>query len=155
MVLCAVWLSLDVGIWISEAKLEKRAKVTYFCSVATILCCFSMAVMYLFLSSALEDQRADVYQHLEVSHSTPSGHSNDPMFEMFSIANRGSFDISKKHGITCYVQLAIGNNRSSKISGVWLTLHGDKATMGALLDPTVLRLLLFSEAVEIPKVTHV
>jgi len=137
IIVCAVWSSMDVGIWISESNDDwvRQWKIILFCATSWLACSLAMGVMYYFLLSTLEDQRADVYQHLEISHATPSGHSNDPMFEIFSITNRGSFDISKKHGITCFVNMAIGNNGTSRDSGMWLTSHGTKVSMGGYLSP--------------------
>src|SRR5208282_1633136 len=80
IIVCAVWSSMDVGIWISESNDDwvRQWKIILFCATSWLACSLAMGVMYYFLLSTLEDQRADVYQHLEISHATPSGHSNDP-----------------------------------------------------------------------------
>jgi len=135
IIVCAVWLSLDIGVWTSETAWSQGRKAIVFCLATCILCCMGMGIMYWFLFSTLEDQRADVYQHLEIGHTTPSGHSDDPMFEIFSVTNRGSFDISKKHGITCLVNMAIGNRGTSRDSGMWLTSHGTRVSMGGNRSP--------------------
>jgi hypothetical protein len=132
VVVCAIWLSLDVGIWISEANWREQVKAIVFCASTWILCCLAMGIMYWFLLSTLEDQRTDVSQHLVPRHEVPPG-EDDPMHTMFSITNGGSFDISRKHQITCFTRLALSSNGTGVVSGMWsgvvdghLTLSGSE-----------------------------
>src|SRR5713226_6425349 len=48
---CFIWLSLDVGRWVSEAEWQKQYKAIAFCIASCVLCCSAMGIMYWFLIS--------------------------------------------------------------------------------------------------------
>jgi hypothetical protein len=70
--LCALWLSLDGGVWICETKWKPGYKAIGFGATAGVLSSLAMVVMYWFLLSALVDQQADVAARLELSISEPA-----------------------------------------------------------------------------------
>jgi hypothetical protein len=113
VVICAVWLSLDVGVWLSKTKWSKQWKGIAFCISSSFLCCLAMGIMYWFLASTLEDQHNETFQHLTANHYLVPGEEDDPMHTMFSVTNGGSYEISEKHGITCLTNLAVGNGGAS------------------------------------------
>lgn len=118
VVICAVWLSLDIGVWLSEAKWSEHWKGLAFCASSSVLCCLAMGIMYWFLASTLEDQRNETLQHLTAEHHLVPGEEDDPMHTMFSVNNGGTNVISRKHGITCLTNLAVGNNGTSESRGI-------------------------------------
>jgi hypothetical protein len=130
LIISAVWISLDIGVWLGETNWSQHRKIWLFCLFSWILCCSAMGIMYWFMLSTLEDQRTDVYEKLAMTHSSPSGHSNDPMFEMFSITNAGAFDISRNHGIRCLTNMAVGNHGTTHDIGVWSASHGNIVGLG-------------------------
>jgi hypothetical protein len=87
--------------------------------------------MYCFLSSTLRDQRTETLQGLTANHYLAPGEEDDPMYTMFTVTNGGSYEISKKHGIVCLVNLATGTN-GLIVTGMlsWNTIDGKRQVSG-------------------------
>jgi len=139
VVVCAAWLGLDVGVWVSEYNWRRQFKAIVFCLASCILGCSAMGFMYYFLFSTLEDQRNETYQNLTASHSIPPGRGGDPMHTMFTVTNGSKNEISVKHEITCLTNYAVSNeipgdspieSRSSSIKNVMSAVVGQSIVMG-------------------------
>jgi hypothetical protein len=100
VVLCAVWFSIDVGIWIAEAKWPRQWKSMVFSAVSCGLCCLAMGIMYWFLMSTLEDQQNETYSRLSASMYLPP--SGNIFSSLVSVVNGGQPTISRKL-IACYI----------------------------------------------------
>jgi hypothetical protein len=100
IVLCALWLSLDAGVWISETNWRPQYKAMWFCVTTCTLSCLAMGVMYWFLLSTLEDQQTDVYANLSIQMQLPK---NSDLFQsVVTVTNRGATNIGE-HEIGCYI----------------------------------------------------
>ncbi len=107
VIICAIWLSLDVGIWISDTNWSKFWRGITFCASASFLCCSAMGIMFLFLSSTLEDQRADTSNHLTVQIYPEL----EVMNTVFSMTNGGSETIGS-HQLLCRIITLVFKNNS-------------------------------------------
>ena len=100
VILCAIWFSLDVGVWVSATEWKRQYKAMVLCIASSLLCCLSMAVMYWFLLSTLEDQQTDVAAHLSVQPFMPK--SGD-VFKMGVTVMNGSATDINDHQVICWV----------------------------------------------------
>jgi hypothetical protein len=99
IIACYVWLSFGMGVWISRnKKWSSQRKAIAFCLCCSMLTSLSMAVMYWFLSSDLEDQRTDAFQNLNGTVSLPF--SSSVMNSVFEIKNN-SRQIVGPHQMVC------------------------------------------------------
>jgi hypothetical protein len=131
---CAVWLSVDIGIWISETDWQAQWKGWWFCLSTTFLCCFSMGIMYWFLLSTLEDQQNDVSANLKIHAFIPASHNI--MDSGITVTNDSGTDI-RDHRIMCWSRRIV-NSSSSGIGDLGLgaftpeksqlNAHGDADT---------------------------
>jgi hypothetical protein len=91
LMICAAWLSVDVGIWVSNTKWKLFWKV----GTVVLSCCLSfcivMCIMYVFLESNLEDQQTDVAKNLIVTMELPS--SGLPYQTADTVINNSETDI--------------------------------------------------------------
>jgi hypothetical protein len=101
---CAVWFSIDIGIWLAETK--SKYKEAIFCLCAGIICSLGMGVMYWFLNSTLRAQQEDVYQNLSARAELPA--PGDVMRSFFVITNGGKTRIS--HWDNCGIHLIVSEN---------------------------------------------
>jgi hypothetical protein len=99
IIVCAIWLSMDVGVWVSEARWGEQWKVILFSTSLCVLACLAMGIMWWFLSSTLDDQEDDVWQKLEASAYTPS--SGNLFLSTFTVTNGGAIAIDKNHEMSC------------------------------------------------------
>jgi hypothetical protein len=113
LVLCGLFLSLDVGLWIADRPWSIWRKSILFSIASCFWFCLAMSAMFWFLSSALDDQETDVDHNLTAEVSLPP--SGDPIKSLFSVKNGGSTTIDK-HDIRCYATALVGNNGTSLIS---------------------------------------
>lgn len=104
VLLCAIWFSLDVGIWISETNWKKHYKQIAFCVTACLLYSCALGIMLLFLRSVLADQQEEVYAQLDIE--VPKIETDNPVTTMFSVKNIGSTDI-RYHHIACLDNLIV------------------------------------------------
>jgi hypothetical protein len=119
VVVCAVWLSLDVGIWVSAAKWKRQYKAIAFCVASSLLCCLSMGIMYWFLISTLEDQQADAYAKLSVLMQLPA---NRDLFEsVVVVTNGGGTNIGER-------EVACSIDRISQLGGGGIQGIGSEAS---------------------------
>jgi hypothetical protein len=109
--LCVLWLTVDVGVWLSERKsrLWQHLAASCFSFAFCVFSCVGMLLMHLFLSSALQDQRDNVFNNLISNHYVPPGDEDDPMNSMFTVTNNSIYQISQKHQIVCRTNMAVGN----------------------------------------------
>ena len=108
VLLCAVWLSLDVGLWISKAKWKEQYKAILFCAATCMLCVLAMCFMRGFLLSTLEDQQANVDGNITARASlSPSGAVWN---SVFSVTNSSSFDLN--YAISCGARLIVDANQN-------------------------------------------
>ena len=104
MVVFALWLCIDVGIWLWESEWPPKPwKPMVFASVSCVSLLSVMIVMRWFLVSTLEDQQTDVYNKLSAQAFLPP--SGDPHGTMFTITNGGNTTIGGQHEIMCFVNL--------------------------------------------------
>jgi hypothetical protein len=126
VVLCAVWLSLDIGVWISETKWQRQYKAITFCAASWLLCCGAMGIMYWFLESTLEDQRADVFQNLGGSVVLPP--SGYVMNSSFTFRNNGKTAIGS-HQISCSINRFYANDGKVSIENVRTAIVGPQVPL--------------------------
>jgi hypothetical protein len=107
VMVCAVWFSIDVGIWLAETK--SKYKETIFCLCAGLICSLGMGIMYWFLDSTLRAQQEDVYQSLSARAELPA--PGDVMSSFFIITNGGKTGIN--HSDNCGIHLIVGENRNA------------------------------------------
>ena len=100
LVICAVWISLEIGVRLSESKWSEHWKLIVFVMTWCLLGCLAMGVMYWFLDSTLEDQETSVYEKLTVQAFLPAPH--DPLKMGVTATNAGNTDIGDRK-ITCYI----------------------------------------------------
>jgi hypothetical protein len=107
---CALFLSLDVGLWLFDRPWKIWTKAISFSAACCLWSCLAMGVMYWFLSSTLEDEEADAEHNLTAEVSLPP--SGDPIQSLFAVRNGGSTTIAK-HDIRCFANGLVGNNGTS------------------------------------------
>jgi hypothetical protein len=97
---CAVWLSIDAGIFLSEGNLCLLVKPIIFSAATTVSFAAAMGIMYWFLSSTLEDQRTDIWNHL-----TARAYANQSEIgkTVFSVTNGGS-QLIGHHSLSCGIE---------------------------------------------------
>ena len=49
---------------------------------------------------------------------------------MFTVTNGGSFSISRKHQISCFTKLAVGNNGAAQVVGITSWVHAGQLYVG-------------------------
>jgi hypothetical protein len=107
MLVCATWLSIDLGIWLSGKKWKVQWKFISFTLAFCLSCCIAMSVMYRFLLSALDDQQVEVFNKLDIE--VPQPESENPITTMFSARNNGGTDIGDHH-ISCLDKFIVFQN---------------------------------------------
>ena len=111
LIICAIWLSVDVAIYVSDRTWNLYWKSIFLSLVTTLACCASMGIMYWFLSSTLEDQRIDAERNLLSGVSLPpSGRWQD---SVFTLSNNSGVKISA-HQISCGLNLLVFGNRYNR-----------------------------------------
>jgi hypothetical protein len=108
LIICAVWLCFDLGVWVSKRKWSNHKKAMVFSFLSCLISCSSMGIMYWFLDSTLHDQQDDVWQKLEATASTPT--SGDLALSTFTWTNGGSIAIDKNHQLSCLVNQILYDN---------------------------------------------
>jgi len=113
--LVALWLSVDLWAWLLRKKVQaKNLRWWQSCKFAIGWACTSILLIIVAktvlwgLSNQFEDQRKNTWLNLRLEHEPGIG-TSDPMFEQFTVINAGDFDISKKHQLVCWVNLAVPN----------------------------------------------
>ena len=99
VVACAIWVSLDVAIYVSEGNCSKYVKALIWSSVTSVLFCAAMGCMYWFLESVLEDQQNDVYAKMTIQPYTSQSH--DFLKTGIAVINNGKTDIQDHTILTC------------------------------------------------------
>ena len=124
IVLCAVWLALDIGVWIFSLEWSTGKKNMVFCISACILCCLAMGVMYWFLASTLEDQRTDTMSRLTAQiYPDP-----EETKSVFSITNEGR-EVIGHHQLSCEIHTVLGSNGAA-VEDLSSDVHEVASTMG-------------------------
>ena len=104
VLLCALWLSVDIAIAISEKNWIPAVKHVA-CSFLTCLCfCAAMWVMQWFLLSVLENQRVDAQKNVKVTMFLPA--SGNIFKSGVTVSNDSGNDIGG-HEIRCKVRKII------------------------------------------------
>lgn len=114
MFICAIWLSLDAGSWISDSKWKAYWKACAFCATTSVLSCISMSAMYLFLSWTLEDQQTDVARNLSIF--VDSIPAKDFWKTTFSVRNNS---LMRLHGDIFCMLRRISDINANEFSGPW------------------------------------
>ncbi len=119
VMICAGWFSVDVGIWLADAKTKHKEAIFGLCT--GLICSLGMVIMYWFLNSTLRAQQEDVYQNLSARAELPA--PGDVMSSFFVISNGGKTRIG--HSDNCGIHLIVGENRGSVSSlGVMQLTNG-------------------------------
>lgn len=111
LVLIAMWLVVDLWAWLLPKNTRWRFVVGW--SGASVLLIGVMVIMWWWLDGKLKDQRDDVFAHLTPNHNLVLGEEDDPMHTMFTVSNNSAYDISRRHGITCFTNFVVGNSGTS------------------------------------------
>jgi hypothetical protein len=133
LVLAVIWLA--IGLWVYVLKEHWKYRYIIGSALTSLMLLVSMGLMYWWLVGKLKDQLADVYQHLEISYVNSSESSNDPMGTIFTITNKSSNEISRKHELMCFTRSALGTRNGLKWAVEQLTSVIRKGQM-ALIPAT-------------------
>ncbi len=121
LLLCALWVSLDVGVVLSEKKWALEWKSIAFLIGWCGSFCAALGIMSWFIESTLEDQLVDVYRNLSVT--AYSSSSDNPFMSMFTATNSGGTAIGR-HRISCWFILATSADGATAEGGPF-TFKGD------------------------------
>jgi hypothetical protein len=143
VLLVAAWLMVDLWIvlfgWNAPSEflvLWQKLRHVIGWGVTSYLLIGVMVVMQWLRANQLEDQQVDVWNRIELEHD-PSGEGDgDPRFENFTIVNRSSSEISKKHGIICDLNEAFTSDGSLRLTGPLFTTQDENGNI-AMGDPRV------------------
>lgn len=116
MLAIVVWLSIDLWAWL--LRQPNRYHMKYFIGWTTtgVMLIGMMGIMWWWLDGKLKDQLTNVSQHLEFSYINSSEASNEPMGTIFTVTNRSSYEISRKHELVCFTLSAIGTKTGSNVT---------------------------------------
>jgi hypothetical protein len=135
LLLIALWLAVDLWAWLLPKR--RPFKFIYGATICDVMLIGIMGIMWWWLDGKLEQNRAEVFDHISISHFIPSGEEDDPMNTVFTATNNSSQQVSKKHGITCFTRLAVGNdgekyfmNKESVSRGGQSLMLGSDLTFG-------------------------
>jgi hypothetical protein len=126
VMLCAVWLSIDVGIWLSSKKWKAPWKSILFAIAFCLSSSVGMGIMRWFLVSTLEDQQADTFKNLSIE--VPKPEVENPITTMFSVKNNGNTNIGD-HQISCLDNLIVFQNLS--------IIQGDRSSFAKQSGPLI------------------
>jgi hypothetical protein len=121
LVVCAVWVSLDIGIWLSQQSWVAGWKSIIFSITLSLLCTASMVGMWNFMSSVLADQRDEVWDKLDANAYTPK--SGDIFMSTFTVTNGGDSAIGRNHQLSCAVNLIAFAHHGRMSGGGALTVQ--------------------------------
>lgn len=107
VLVCSIWLSLDVGVWISGTQWPKQRKCMVYCVSSCLLGCSFMGITYWFLESKLEDQQKETFEKLTADVTIPT--DSNVMHSMFSIRNGGSSKLEPPD-VSCHIVRLIADN---------------------------------------------
>jgi hypothetical protein len=128
---CALWVALDMGIYLSEKKWALCSKAITFSAAWSLLFCGAMGIMYWFTASTLEDQRSDVFAKLTAAaYFSPGG---DPFFSSFTVTNGGSTDIGK-HVMGCQMNLVVSSDGSAATGPGFVSIVGNTSHIRNTLE---------------------
>jgi hypothetical protein len=122
LAMCAIWLSFDLGVWVSKKRWPNHKKAMIFSTLTCLICCSSIGIMYWFLDSTLEDQRIDVFQNLQGEVALPP--SRYIMDSSFTFKNNGRTAIGS-HQVSCKINSFYANDGKVSITDSQSTIVGD------------------------------
>jgi hypothetical protein len=122
LLLIAVWLSVDLWAWLLPRTDKYHIKYAFGWTATNVMLIGMMGIMWWWMDGKLGDQREEVFQHLTADHSIPPGFEDDPVYTVFTVENGSSYPISKRHGITCLTNFAVGNGGTSarRLMSTWM-----------------------------------
>jgi hypothetical protein len=115
LLVCAIWLSVDIAIWIAEKKWPLYLKSMALSAAMTGSCCLAMGIMYWFLLSTLEDQQSNVDANLIGSVFLPPG--GDVWLSHFSVTNKSNWRL--RYLITCAPKMIVDEDQSTFTGAGW------------------------------------
>jgi len=125
LLVCVVWMALDIGLWIARSKTLKY-KEALFCLCFCVLSVGTMLAMWRFLASTLEEQEEDVFQNLTTDITIPT--PDDVFGSYFTLKNGGKSSIG--HIEYCHIHLIVA------VSGDYYTgFRIMNSTTGWVLGP--------------------
>jgi hypothetical protein len=104
VLLCALWLAVDVGIWLRRSGRYELYASAVFSFGFWFLCSLAMSLMYGFLASTLADEQEDVYEHLTARVELPEP---GDVLDAFFVLTSGS-KIQVAHEDWCGIHLIVG-----------------------------------------------
>jgi hypothetical protein len=113
-----MWLILDLWVWLLEKRPNWHWRFAIGVGLSSALLIFVLAVVWWWLDGKLQDQRENVFQHLEFSHYLASSDENNPMNTIFTVTNGGGYQISRNNLIGCEVILAVGDQGASFVQNI-------------------------------------
>jgi hypothetical protein len=138
IILCAVWIILELGVWLSKKTWSLQRKAIIFSIGFCASCCFAMMVMYSFLDNTLADERTSVWQNLTPEHHT-LGNADEPLDEMFTVRNNSEEEISGKNQISCAIHFLSEYDGSMIFSHITMGFENGMWVLSGTDDPTVLK----------------
>jgi hypothetical protein len=142
----AVWLSAD--LWARLIKRDWKWKFVAGWTGTSLIFIGVMGIMWWLLDGKLQDQRDEVFAQLSSQHSIPE--QANPALTVFTVSNNSSYALSGKHKLVCKINLMVGNNGTSQVSGpAWEALvpNSPEGKMGGVLGGSVAGKLLSDAAV--------
>lgn len=112
-----VWLIVDV--WAHFLPTKNRYKVIGVCLLTNLILIAVIAVMWYWLNDKLTAERADVWQHIDITHYYGLKSGAYPAATSFSVINNSSSAISGFHQLGCFVAFAFPVTGTSFITSMW------------------------------------
>ena len=125
----SIWLSIDLWAWLLRKKTYWKFVIGWV--FTSLLLITAMGIMWLWLDSILQQQRADVFDRLDFNHLSSPAYNNNPLKTKFTVTNNSRYELSSKHWMYCLVNLAVGNDGSmvigmisaQSLDGLWFVPH--------------------------------
>jgi hypothetical protein len=118
LLVCALWLSLDIGLAIAERKWSKYLKIDSFCAATCLCFCVGMLIMYSFLAQVLADQQNDTFDGIVATMELPPSGLNQN--STFTVTNNGHNQIGK---YTVFCRIIVGRAPHSKADNATANYH--------------------------------
>jgi hypothetical protein len=124
-----LWLFMDLWDWLLGENTNLGRWRFIVGGIGTFaMLAVAVGIIGWMLKGEHEDQRADVFQHLEFSYINSSEASSDPMGTIFKVTNKSSYEISNKHELMCFTRSAVGTKQGLKmvLAGITTFLRDGK-----------------------------
>lgn len=117
--LVTLWLAVEFLAWWLERKWIRDFQWIVGIAVCNGMFVVMMLIMRCWLALELEDQRTNVFQHLTISYYSLPHKEASPQETVFRVTNNSTYNLSGRRQLVCYLNYAVGNNRTSTDENMW------------------------------------